>query len=82
MRIAISSPYHLELRDRAVSRTLLPGQPVEAVRGHLDYLLTRRCTQRQLLLRPDPMLPTNGNAPVNRRERLGGLLDFYHRRAA
>jgi putative transposase len=26
--------------------------------------------------------PANGNAPVERRERLGGLLNFYHRRAA
>jgi putative transposase len=26
--------------------------------------------------------PVNGNAPVERRERLGGLLNFYYRRAA
>jgi putative transposase len=25
---------------------------------------------------------TNGNAPVERHERLGGLLNFYYRRAA
>ena len=26
--------------------------------------------------------PANNNAPVERRERLGGLLNFYYRRAA
>ncbi|TMQ15612.1 MAG: hypothetical protein E6J90_17240 [Deltaproteobacteria bacterium] len=26
--------------------------------------------------------PANGNAPIERRERLGGLLNFYYRRAA
>ena len=26
--------------------------------------------------------PTNSNAPIGRRERLGGLLNFYYRRAA
>jgi hypothetical protein len=26
--------------------------------------------------------PANSNAPVGRRERLGGLLNFYYRRAA
>ena len=26
--------------------------------------------------------PANGNAPVERLKRLGGLLNFYHRRAA
>lgn len=25
---------------------------------------------------------SHGNAPVERRERLGGLLNFYHRRAS
>jgi putative transposase len=28
------------------------------------------------------MRPANSNAPVERRERLGGLLNFYYRRAA
>jgi putative transposase len=26
--------------------------------------------------------PANNNAPIERRERLGGLLNFYYRRAA
>jgi putative transposase len=26
--------------------------------------------------------PANSNAPIERRERLGGLLNFYYRRAA
>jgi hypothetical protein len=29
-----------------------------------------------------PAVPDNDNAPVARRERLGGLLSFYHRQAA
>jgi hypothetical protein len=29
-----------------------------------------------------PMRPANSNAPVERRERLGGLLNFYYHRAA
>jgi hypothetical protein len=29
-----------------------------------------------------PMRTANSNAPVERRERLGGLLNFYYRRAA
>jgi hypothetical protein len=29
-----------------------------------------------------PMRSANSNAPVERRERLGGLLNFYYRRAA
>jgi hypothetical protein len=29
-----------------------------------------------------PVRPANRNAPVQRRERLGGLLNFYYRRAA
>jgi len=28
------------------------------------------------------MRPTHGNVLVERRERLGGLLNFYHRRAS
>lgn len=29
-----------------------------------------------------PMRPANRNVPIERRERLGGLLNFYHRSAA
>ncbi len=37
----------------------------------------------RLLITPDqPMRSANSNAPVERRERLGGLLNFYYRRAA
>jgi hypothetical protein len=36
-----------------------------------------------LLTQGEPaMRPANGNAPVEHRERLGGLLNFYYRRAA
>jgi putative transposase len=36
------------------------------------------------LITPPPLAPTpaNDNSPVVRRERLGGLLNYYHRRAA
>ena len=36
------------------------------------------------LITPPPLTPTpaNDNSPVVRRERLGGLLNYYHRRAA
>jgi putative transposase len=37
---------------------------------------------RLLTPREPPMQPANGNTPVERRERLGGLLNFYYRRAA
>jgi putative transposase len=38
---------------------------------------------RNRLLTPDQsMRSANSNAPVERRERLGGLLNFYYRRAA
>ena len=29
-----------------------------------------------------PVRPANNNAPIERRERLGGLLSFYYQRAA
>jgi hypothetical protein len=37
----------------------------------------------RLLTPAEPAVrPANSNAPVERRERLGGLLNFYYRRAA
>jgi hypothetical protein len=35
-----------------------------------------------LVLAQDVVRPANNNAPIERRERLGGLLNFYYRRAA
>ena len=35
-----------------------------------------------LTLAEPAVQPANGNAPVERRERLGGLLNFYYRPAA
>ncbi|HEY0992529.1 MAG TPA: integrase core domain-containing protein, partial [Kofleriaceae bacterium] len=37
---------------------------------------------RLLITADQPMRSANSNAPVERRERLGGLLNFYYRRAA
>jgi transposase InsO family protein len=37
---------------------------------------------RLLMQAEQPMRAANSNAPVERRERLGGLLNFYYRRAA
>jgi len=37
---------------------------------------------RLLVTAEQPMRSANSNAPVERRERLGGLLNFYYRRAA
>jgi putative transposase len=37
---------------------------------------------RLLMPAEQPMRSANSNAPVERRERLGGLLNFYYRRAA
>jgi hypothetical protein len=36
---------------------------------------------RQLTLAERPVRPATGNALVERRERLGGLVNLYHRRA-
>ncbi|HEX8110265.1 MAG TPA: hypothetical protein VF516_21185 [Kofleriaceae bacterium] len=44
---------------------------------------TTRAWANRLLTPGEPAVrPANGNAPVERRERLGGLLNFYYRRAA
>jgi hypothetical protein len=45
--------------------------------------LAAQGVDNQLITQP-PLAPTpaNGNTPVVRRERLGGLLNHYHRRAA
>jgi hypothetical protein len=37
---------------------------------------------RLLMQAEQPMRAANSNGPVERRERLGGLLNFYYRRAA
>ena len=69
---------HARLRDSAkgTSARLLVGEYVD----HDHRERTHQGLDNQLLPRPPP--PVSLAADVQRRERLGGLLNFYHREAA
>jgi putative transposase len=57
-----------------------------AVSEHIEHYHRERNHQgvgnRLLMPAEQAARPANSNAPVERRERLGGLLNFYDRRAA
>ena len=81
---------HLErffrsLKFECLDRLILFGEKAtcNAVREYLEHYHTERNHQgldNQLLERPPP--PANADAPALRRERIGGLLNYYHREAA
>ena len=48
--------------------------------AHYHLERNRQGLENQLIVAPAE--PANGNGPVVRRERLGGMLSFYYRRAA
>ena len=58
---------------RAVSEYVVHHHPERNHQGVDNRLLTAA---------EQAVGPANSNAPVERRERLGGLLNFYYRRAA
>jgi hypothetical protein len=53
-----------------------------AVLKYIEHYHRQPNHQRLLTPAELAMQPANGNAPVERHERLGGLLDFYYRRTA
>ena len=71
-------PIKRTLRGRPIKRTLR-GRPIKrTLRDHRE----RNHQGLDNQLRPRPPPPVSLAADVQRRERLGGLLNFYHREAA
>jgi putative transposase len=78
----------LSMKSECLSKLIPLGENrlLRVVSEYIEHYHCERNHQgvgnRPLMPAEQPMLPTNDNAPIERRERLGGLLNFYHRRAA
>ena len=72
------------VKDECLSKLILFGEPAlrTALHAYVEHFHGERNHQgkNNLLLFPWDEVPTTG--PVRCRERLGGLLKFYHRAAA
>jgi transposase InsO family protein len=78
----------LSIKSECLSKLVLLGENHlrRAVSEYVEHYHRERNHQgvgNRLLTPAEPAVrPANGNAPVERRERLGGLLNFYCRPAA
>lgn len=77
----------LSIRSEGLSKLVPLGERHlrRAVSEYVEHYHRERppgSGNRLLTPAEDPMRPANRNVPVERRERLGGLLNFYHRSAA
>ena len=80
---AVAERFVRTIKDECLSRMLLFGDGMlrRALAEFVDHYHAERNHQGlgNRLLRPDPEVG-DSDGPVTRRERLGGLLSFYHRR--
>jgi hypothetical protein len=65
--------------DRPKTQTIIDRGDVAHYHGERNH---QGVDNRLLVPVEEPMRSANSNAPVERRERLGGLLNFYYRCAA
>jgi putative transposase len=79
---------HVQIKSECLSK-LVPLGERHLRRAVSDYVVHDRRERNHQgvgnrLLTPfeHVVRPANNNAPIERRERLGGLLNFYYRRAA
>ncbi len=78
----------MSIKSECLDKLVLLGEPHLrlAISEYVQHYLLERNHQgldNQLITTPQPAAtPGNDSLPVARRERLGGLLNFYHRRAA
>ena len=72
------------VKDECLSKLILFGEPAlwTALRGYVEYFHGERNHQGKGNLLLFPQEETRKTGPVRCRERLGGLLKFYHRAAA
>jgi putative transposase len=85
---SIAERFVLSIKSERLRKLVLLGEnhPRRAVSEYVEHYHRERNYQgvsKRLLTPGEPAVrPANGNAPVERRERLGGLLNFYYRPAA
>ena len=85
---AFAERFVLSIKSECLSKLVLLGERHLrlAVAEYLEHYHVERNHQGldNQLITTTPLVatPANENSPVVRRERLGGLLSFYHRRAA
>ena len=74
------------VKDEALSRLILFGEGAlrHALKEYVDHYHHERPHQGKdnVLLLPVPTQRSQGEGPIRCRERLGGLLKYYHRKAA
>ncbi len=72
------------VKDECLSKLILFGEPAlrTALRGYVEHFHGERNHQGKGNLLLFPQEEARKNGPVRCRERLGGLLKFYHRAAA
>jgi transposase InsO family protein len=74
------------VKDETLSKMILFGEP--SLRHVLSEYITHHHTERphqgkgNVILFPSPQTQPNSDLPIECRERLGGLLKYYHRKAA
>jgi putative transposase len=85
---SIAERFVLSIKPECLSKLVPLGESHlrRAMSEYVEHYHRERNHQgignRLLTPAEQPVRPANGNAPVERRERLGGLLNFYDRRAA
>jgi transposase InsO family protein len=85
---SIAERFVLSIKSECLSKLMPLGENHlrRAVSEYVEHYHRERNHQgvgNRLLTPAEPAVrPANGNAPVERRERLGGLLNFYYRHAA
>ncbi|HEU4734843.1 MAG TPA: integrase core domain-containing protein, partial [Kofleriaceae bacterium] len=85
---SVAERFVLSIKSECLSKLVPLGEShlLRAVSEYIEHYHLERNHQgvgnRLLTPAEQAARPANGNAPVERRERLGGLLSFYHRRAA
>lgn len=73
------------IKEECLNRVVLLGEShlrliVQEYVEHYHHERNHQGLDNQLLERAPP--PANAGAPVHRRQRIGGLLNYYHREAA
>lgn len=85
---SIAERFVLSIKSACLSKLVPLGETHlrRAVSEYVEHYHRERNHQgvgnRLLMLTEPTKRPANVNAPIDRRERLGGLLNFYYRRAA
>ncbi len=84
---SVAERFVLSIKAECLSKLVPLGENHlrRAVSEYIEHYHRERNHQgvgNRLLTQGEPARPANGNAPVERRERLGGLLNFYYRPAA